>query len=424
MLDWLERTTYGTNIRLVLPPASVCVKCRARLLLCGKSSCPILKVIRPLFSTVKALGSTREIHGSSPPSVFVGKLGYPSVFIGPLVPPQSGDTRFLDYPEMWYGLSYAEIASIRTRLVRGMSRKRVEDAKDPDAQLLLIHDMLLSTKSSYTEMLFEKPPKATILLSDESPPYGPSGVVKKLRVSAAPSERVLEKVYYDADMSSTEAVIELYESGVPVTVIQKLFSAGMVGEKRKRKLVPTRWSITAVDDIVSRYLVEKIKLAPTINEYRVYVEESMGNKVVVVMAPGSWSFEWIEAWFPGTTWNIKGTSPEMIGDWEGFSGRTGYADEIGGCYYASRLAVAESLRRENRQATVIALREIYRDAVFPVGVWLVREIVRRAVAKKPMIFNDARESLDYAFSELKVHRSAWIRSSRLIKKMLSQSSLL
>ena len=52
----------------------------------------------------------------------------------------------------------------------------------------------------------------------------------------------------------------------------------------------------------------------------------------------------------------------------GIPGRRDYP-AIGGCYYASRLAVLEALRSIRRLAAVITWREIYEGFDLPVGVW-------------------------------------------------------
>ncbi|TLY10983.1 MAG: hypothetical protein E6K88_02680, partial [Thaumarchaeota archaeon] len=52
--------------------------------------------------------SLDAIDGSSPPSVFVGRYGYPKVRIGPMIPPLHGDTTILDRSEMWIGKSIEE----------------------------------------------------------------------------------------------------------------------------------------------------------------------------------------------------------------------------------------------------------------------------------------------------------------------------
>ena len=77
--------------------------------------------------------------------------------------------------------------------------------------------------------------------------------IRDLRVSNTRYNDKIEKAYYDTDLRATNAVVELYNRGVLVTKIQKAFSVGAFGVEKKR-LVPTRWSITAVDDIISKVL--------------------------------------------------------------------------------------------------------------------------------------------------------------------------
>ncbi len=379
--------------------------------------------VLPLLDQVEKLSSLRSLEGSSPPGLFVGRIGYPRVLMGPLAVGDRGDVGFMDSPEDWYGLNYRQIAELRVRLVRGIKPLDVKSARDPPEYLLRIHDMLLSRRSSSLELEFSRPPRATVLLVDEAPPFGPSGPIESMRALPGSSDRSAEKVYYDHDMRSEKAVIYLYERGFRISEIQRMFGAGMLGVKKDRKLVPTRWSITAIDDMISRSLIDEIKGYPTISEYRVYVESHLGNKFVIVLAPFRWSFEWMEAWYPGTTWNVSGSRPEVIGDHEGYGGRTTYAEEIGGCYYAARLAIAEALRAERRQAAVIAFREIYEDALFPVGVWLVRESLRRTMNVRPSMFDDARTAFDHAFKILKLPRDLWLSNSHLARALMGQRVL-
>ncbi len=107
---------------------------------------------------------------------------------------------------------------------------------------------------------------------------------------------------------ATKAVVDLYNRGVMVSKIQKAFSVGAFGVEKKRRLVPTRWSITAVDDIISKNLREKVKTFPEINEYRVYESIYMDNVFEILMIPAQWSYESMEAWYPGTVWNPAGSN--------------------------------------------------------------------------------------------------------------------
>jgi len=72
---------------------------------------------------------------------------------------------------------------------------------------------------------------------------------------------------------------------------------GMVGRKKNRKLVPTKWSITAADDILSLYLMEKIDDNPILDNNLVFDFNHLENYYSVVFIPDDvWSFEMIESW--------------------------------------------------------------------------------------------------------------------------------
>ena len=134
---------------------------------------------------------------------------------------------------------------------------------------------------------------------------------------------------------------------------KRLASACLVVQEQ-RKIVPTRWSITAVDDTLSKHLLQKIYHYPPLDKFQVYKFEYLDNWYAAILSPRNWAFEWIEAWFPGTAWNETGSVPALMGDHEPFEGRTTYAS-VGGCYYSTRLAVAEALERMGKQASALVL---------------------------------------------------------------------
>jgi len=197
----------------------------------------------------------------------------------------------------------------------------------------------------------------------------------------------------------------------------------MFGHAARRKLVPTRWSITAVDNALSLYLIDRVKQHDTINEYRVYSFQYLDNYYVAILMPERWSYEWIEAWFPGTTWNPeKIGAPALMGDYESYWGRKTYAG-TGGCYYSCRLAVAEKLDRERRQASVLVLREIHPGYILPVGVWNVRESVRHAMKTEPQKFDTLQKALNYASTKLTIPLRKWIENSEMLKRALFQRKI-
>jgi hypothetical protein len=140
-----------------------------------------------------------------------------------------------------------------------------------------------------------------------------------------------------------------------------------------------------------------------------------------VIAPGAWSYEWIEAWFPHTTWN-PGATVEVEGDWEGYWGRTTYAS-LGGCYYAARLATAEYMLREGFQGTAVLIREIYEGFFLPIGVWFVRESVRALFRSRPERYDSLGEVLERLGRSTRLPLGVWLEKSALLGRMLRQERL-
>ena len=365
------------------------------------------------------LMNSKDIEGASPPSVFIGRIGYPNVYAGPLVPPVQGDTSMYDLPELWFGKSMDEIVAFRSMLVRGKQRVHVQKFSEAGAVIDKTRELALAVKPVDVEMLLTKKPHGNIFMSDEVQPFGPSAPIRDLRMGTTAWDHHIENVYSDTDLKAVPAVVELYGKGVFETKIQRAFSVGAFGMEKNRRFVPTRWSITAVDDIISKYLMEKVRQFPEINEYRIYESRYLDNIFEVLMIPRQWSYEAIEAWYPGTVWNPNGKQVVMFGDWESYEKRTTYA-QIGGCYYAARLAVSELLVKEQRQATVIVLREAHPGYIMPVGVWQVRENVKNAMRQKPLLYNTLNEALQRIANQFRIPLESWVRESHLIRNTLFQ----
>ena len=398
--------------------SSQCVLCKGSRNLCGKVRCPIMVKVNYFLRSVPLMGS-EDITGASPPSVFVGRVGYPMVYAGPLVPPVEEDTSVYDLPEYWFGRSMDEIVGFRSMLVRGKHRVHVQKFDGAGKIIEKTRELALAVNPVDVELVLKNKPRGSIFLDDEVQPFGPSGQIRDLNVGNATWDHRVEKAYGDTDLKAVDAVRELYGKGVLVSKIQRAFSVGAFGLEGNRRLVPTRWSITAVDDILSKDLRRKVKEYPEINEYRVYESKYLDNVFEVLMIPGTWSYEAIEAWYPGTTWNPHGKWTVMFGDWEGYGGRSAYA-EIGGCYYSARLAVCEQLVKERRQATVVVLREARPGYIMPVGVWQVRENVRNAMRQAPYKLGSLESALKWISSRFQIPLKTWIAHSELLKNALFQ----
>ncbi|MGC8816632.1 MAG: Nre family DNA repair protein [Candidatus Hadarchaeum sp.] len=416
-----ELTTFQ-EIKVVRG-SSLCLLCKGGRRLCGKISCPIIAKAQSLAKTTLRITSP-HIQGSTPPGVFVGRLGYPKVFIGPMVPPFTGDTEILDTPELWMGKGIQEIIDYRFSLIRGKAVAHISEASTGTRLLDSLQELALGRSPVEAEVVLAKIPQGVLTLGSDIQPFGPSAPLRSFNASNVSVDRRLERAFYDRDLRASEAVVELYDNGVYVTRIQRAFSLGMFGLGKNRKLVPTRWSITAVDSIVSQELINRIKENDTIDEYRVYSFSYLDSRYVAILMPEKWSFEWIEAWFPGTTWNPDRGSPEpaMMGDFESYWGRNIYPD-VGGCYYSCRLAVAEKLCQEKRQAAALVLREIHPGYILPVGVWNVRESIRQMLKGEPEKFDNFTAALNSAMAKLTIPLKNWIRNSQLLRQSLYQKKI-
>jgi len=427
--SWLDdllgglNANVGESIRVTSQASrsSQCVLCKGSRNLCGKSRCPIMVKVNYFLRSVPLMGS-EDIAGACPPSVFVGRVGYPMVYAGPLVPPVEEDTSVYDLPEYWFGRSMDEIVGFRSLLVRGKHRVHVRGFEEAGRIIDRTRELALAVNPVDVELVLKNKPRGSIFLDDEVQPFGPSGQIRDLSVGNARWDFRVEKAYRDTDLRAVDAVKELYGKGVFVSKIQRAFSVGAFGLEANRRLVPTRWSITAVDDILSKDLREKVKECPEISEFRVYESRYLDNVFEVLMIPGRWGYEAIEAWYPGTAWNPDGKWTVMFGDWEGYEGRSTYA-EIGGCYYSARLAVCEQLFKERRQATVIVLREARPGYIMPVGVWQVRENVRNAVRQAPYKFSNLDSALQWVGSRFQIPLRTWIGRSELLKNALFQKRI-
>lgn len=390
-----------------------CTLCRGIKHLCGLSYCPVLVRAR-LSIKISKVHNSDSLYGSTPPAIFIPCRTMLTPHL--LTPPELGDTSIYDTYELWLSKDLTEIVTLRCSLIGSYSVINNYDF------LSKLQEIALSRKPVDVEVKFKKKPHFEIVLSEYLPPRGPSIPLRKLVITSNVSiEKCVYKVCSD-ELKANEAVIELYLNKVPISRIERIFSSGVLGARRNRKIVPTRWSITAVDSIISNYLISKIKKYPLINDYLIFHREYANNLFIIILIPQVWSYEWVEVSFPGSVWNLYGINVDIASDYEDYRGRISYAS-TGGCYYAARLAVTEYLSKINRQASVLVWREIYRGFNLPIGVWFVRENVRRTFDTRPEKFNSIVEVLNYIQKISKINIQTWIKHSVILRKILYQECL-
>ncbi len=372
------------------------------------------------FKTITQIRNN-EVYGSSPPDLFVGRHGYPYVYVGPLVPPQLGDTSIMSTPERWVGMTIPDIVEMRSNLVRGMYRTKVTNADNGRIEEML-KELALADKSGDVEQKLSRRPATNMSFSEYSQPYGPSAPLTDMWIGNIKANQQVEKAYSDTSMKAGDAIVELYRKGTIVSKIQKALAGGLLGTGQRRRFVPTRWSITAVDDTLGRHRLETVKQNAPIDGVRIYTDVALDNRWIVLMLPGSWEYELVEAWYPNTTWNLDSPDIQIFSSYEPYEGRSKYA-EIGGCYYAARLASSELLDGIQGQAKVVILREAHPGYIMPVGVWNVREHVREALRHEPVHLDSLQDALLYVSKMMDIPIPVWIKNSALLRRSLYQKTL-
>ena len=355
------------------------------------------------------LFSSDSISGTSPPSIFVGSYNYPKVSVGPMVPPIHGDTSLLDSPEKWAGKSLEEIVNFRLNLVRGIQKISV-NATD-GRYIENLQDVAMSSKPIDSDLEFHKS-VSSISLDGESAPFGPIGEIKSAKFSSSSSTKSIEKIFYDKDLKSKDAILSLYNTGIDVSRIQKCLSIGMLG--KERKLVPTKWSITATDDIISKSLAEEILDYSLIDSCKVFSYEHLGNLFSVVLFPHRWIYEMIEAWYSNGILGFGSDHEDARG--------LDHPPSIAGAYFAAKLAIVEYLSKNKIQSGAIILREIRPEYSIPVGVWQIREGIRAAMKKKPFIADNFDHAITLASKMMSVSKSEWL-SHADIGKLMRQKTI-
>jgi hypothetical protein len=327
-----------------------------------------------------------------------------------MIAPQHGDTQIMDTPESWIpgGKSQEEIIGYRLNLVRGKYPVSVTDLDNRFVQQL--QEITLSGTSIENEIRFRSTPTG-YSLSDEHTPYGPSAPIEHWSIGNPAWDRDLERVFLDTDFRAADALIDLHRKGVPFSRIQKALSAGVMGAGKARRLVPTRWSITACDTVIGNHLLEEVREYPVIDCFRVHKFSSLHNTYAVILLPTSWQYEWIEAFL-----GILGHEEMIFSDHEGPRGKKGYSS-VGGCYYSCKMAVLEGLARNKVQAGAIVLREAIRGYI-PIGVFNVRENVRNAMQAAPLEFEDLHSALAHVSGKMTLPEERFTLAGTLLPVLL------
>ncbi len=390
---WSEPVTLRAPDSDSQPMFPECIDCRGVRGMCGISPCPLLAEVRSRLPQAEPT-TIEGVVGPSPPQLFVGRYGYPDVRAGPSANwAPDNDSCPTGDPADLFGRPLEEVAARHASLVTGGKRMRVQEARQPGQMLETTQDIAMSARSVDVELDFAGPVRvgSSPTFDSMSTPLGPSGEVLRAEVVSNPSvPRKVDSIACETDLPAAEAIGELSQSSIGEAHISRLLSSGLLGRDGDRRLVPTRWGITATDDMLGKRLWGKVRDLPSVDKVRVYEADYLDNRFHIVIEPGLWAFEMLEAWSRGSLWSGTG---RVISDREDVKPRTEYANRVTGAYYAARLGVLEHLHSIGRSGACMIWRDIGEGYWAPVGVWLIRETVRQAMSQRPMEFDSMREAV-------------------------------
>ncbi len=354
--------------------------------------------VKSVFSTIKELGKD-NFFGSSPPSVFVGsKLKYPDVNVGILSPPVHDDSSWiLDSPRYWANseTTIKDVVSYRGSLINSRFKSSVKDVRKENKFLDIAKEIAIGYKPVDVEIYLKKKPNLNFDKDKITMPMGPAAGLKSIKITEnVKVSNHVEKVFEDTDLKAADAIDYLYSKDIDENFLTKLLSIGTLGLKKNRKLVATKWSITAVDDTIGKRFIDEIKDFSTVDKFQLFTGSFFGNYYYVMLFPDVWSYELFEGYLPGAVWNFSGKI-EFATDNEGYDGRKSYASNCAGGYYSVRTPIVQYLSKIRKQASVLVIRFETPEYTDSLGVWVTRETCRKALSNKPVEFETRNEMLEY-----------------------------
>lgn len=359
------------------------------------------KLHKQLFD--KIVNIKESFSGNSPPSVFIGsKLKYPKVNVGILAPPEiTQDSWMYDSHNYWVkkNIGINDIMQFRSSLINSRFSSEVHNIND--RMINIAQEIAMAAKPVDLEINIKKKVSFSMELSKFNMPLGPHAALDKILITSNPRvDPKVEKVISDTDLKANAASNYLYENNFDEQTISKLLSIGLLGAKNNRKLVATRWSITAVDDNLGKNMLDEVRTSSTIDSCQLFYGNHLGNYYFIMLFPRNFSYELFEMYMPGSAWNPNNEITAST-DYEDFFGRTTYASNTVGGYYAARLGIIEYLYKIKKQASILAIRFETPEYWASLGVWVVRAASRKTMNSKPFIFEDKNKMFDFVKGAVK-----------------------
>ncbi len=373
---------------------------------------------------LKNLRNVSKLDSNSPPSVFIGsKLKYPLVNVGILSPLERDENAWVyDDSKYWARNNFEikDVLRLRNSLLNSRFQSRVQDSRMNKKFVEIAKEIAIATKPVDLEIELKNKLNLNKGKDRLITPHGLYAGLKKARITSnIKVHQKLDKVMND-EVKSLEGIEVLYKNNFDEYSLSKILSVGVLGLRKNKKLVPTRWSITATDDTLGKILLKKIRDYKWLEDYELFFGEFLGNQYLIMLFPSVFSYELFELYLPGSSWNPS-QSIKASTDYENYKGRKTYAYQTAGGYYATRLPILEYLEKNKRQAGVLVIRIETPSYWAALGVWVCRESIRKALNNRKLNFSSSEEMINSAkmISRLKYQQDLEkiFNKSKIIKEL-------
>ncbi len=389
----------------------------------------VLKKVAETSFKFRELKNISKVDSISPPSVFIGsKLKYPLVNVGILSPLEKDENaKLYDDEKYWAENNFdiSDVIKLRNSLLNSRFQSKVQDSRLNKKFVNLAQEIAIAAKPVNVEIELKNKLSFKRERDRVITPQGLRANLKQAIITGnVKISKKVDRVMND-EIKAVEGIKILYKNNFDEYSLSKILSVGVIGLKKNKRLVPTRWSITATDDIIGKQLIEKIKEYKEIENYGLFFGEFLGNQYLILFFPNVWSYELFELYYPGSSWNSS-KEIKAATDFEFYSGRKNYASNTSGGYYATRLAILKYLNKIKRQASVLVVRLETPSYWASLGVWVVRESVKKALNRE-MEFNSREELINSAKKIAKIKYnfdfSFILNKSLLLKKIKEEKRL-
>lgn len=345
---------------------------------------------------------TKELTGFGS-TALVGEKNYPQLKIHN-VSNEDKDSSFLKNSD-FVKKDYSEIIKSKAKNVLGSTnpiyiKKSNNRITDEITEIYKSKTEVEFVSKFDSELKFNKP-----VFSNMIGTLGTKNELTKIEVNDNISISKQIETHTQGETKSKNAIIELYEKGFNESQIINLLSLGQFGISINKKLVPTKWTITAYDKAISDHLLNEVSKYKIIENYEIYNYFDKGNNFLVLLIPDTFSFELFE----------KGDNFEAS-DYVDYRNKLKYDEpKTAGAFYAGRIGILENLKIRKKQALIIIIRLINNYEI-PLGVVFVRESIREAMKKRIEKFNNLKELNEFVLENYNSHYECLIKSQTLIEK--------